>query len=340
MNAHDLVLRQPELADLDPAARRLALRELFAIDAPHEAGRLAAEASDLIDGYGPLTELMRDPGVTDVLVNAFDDVWVEERGHLRPAAVTFGDAGALGAFIRRITAIGGARVDASSPMADARLPDGARLHVVLPPLAGDGPLVSIRKFPPCPFDLDELMSFGLVTAAQADTLRDAVRERCTIAVGGATGTGKTTLVNALLGLIPATERVVLIEETRELRPRCRHVVSLVARPANIEGRGAVDLVDLFRTSLRMRPDRIIVGEVRGPEALVALDAMSTGHDGSMVTVHARTAADTVERFVSLAMQGDGGDAASLHDRFRRAFDLIVHLERRDGKRIVADIASP
>jgi pilus assembly protein CpaF len=340
LDVRDFVFDRPELADLDPAQRRLALRELLRGEAPQDAARLAAEASDLIDGYGPLTGLMRQPGVTDVLVNAHDEIWVEERGRLHRTSVTFLDRDALCSFIERMVAISGARVDASSPIADARLPDGSRLHVVLPPLAGDGPLVSIRRFPRDVFDLDDLRAMDFLTDAEATLLRDAVRNRRTIAVGGATGSGKTTLLNALLGLVPATERVVVIEETRELRPSCPHVVSLVARPANIENRGAVDLVDLFRASLRMRPDRIVVGEVRGREALVALDAMSTGHEGSMVTVHARSASDALDRFVSLATQGGAAGTAALRERFARAFDLVVHLERVDGRRVVAEILEP
>jgi pilus assembly protein CpaF len=337
LDVRDFVLERPELADLDPAERRLALRELLRAEVPHDAARLAAEASDLIDGYGPLTGLMRDPAVTDVLVNAYDEVWIEERGRLHKAPVVFRDIDALHSFIDRMIAISGARVDASSPIADSRLPDGSRLHVVLPPLAGDGPLVSIRKFPRDAFDLEDLRTMGLLTAAEATLLEEAVRDRRTIAISGATGSGKTTLLNALLGLVPVTERVVVIEETRELRPSCPHAVSLVARPANIEGKGAVDLTDLFRASLRMRPDRIVVGEVRGREALVALDAMSTGHEGSMVTVHARSASDALDRFVSLATQGEAADAASLRQRFARAFDLVVHLERLEGERVVAEI---
>jgi pilus assembly protein CpaF len=336
LDVRDFVLERPELADLDPAERRLALRELLSAKIPNKGGRLAAEAADLIDGYGPLTALMRDPDVTDVLVNAYDEIWIEERGHLRRTSASFPDIDALRSFIVRMAAISGARVDASSPIADARLPDGSRLHVVLPPLAGSGPLVSIRKFPRDAFALDDLSSMGLLSDAETTLLKDAVRGRRTIAVSGATGSGKTTLLNALLGLVPAAERVVLIEETPELRPRCPHVVSLVARPANIEGRGAVDLVDLFRASLRMRPDRIVVGEVRGREALVALDAMSTGHEGSMVTVHARSASDALDRFVSLATQGEGNHA-SLRQRFARAFDLVIHLERIAGSRVVAEI---
>ena len=337
LDVRDFVLDRPELADLDPAERRLVLRRLLAAEVPQDAARLAAEASDLIDGYGPLTEVMRDPAVTDVLVNAHDEVWVEDRGHLRRVPVAFADAAALHLFVERMAAIAGARVDASVPMTDARLPDGSRLHVVLPPLSGGGPLISIRKFSLDEFDLDGLSARGLLTFDEATLLQDAVRDRRTIAISGATGSGKTTLLNALLGLVPPTQRVVLIEETRELRPRCSHVVSLVARPANLEGRGAIDLSDLFRASLRMRPDRIVVGEVRGREALVALDAMSTGHEGSMVTVHARSAHDAVGRFVSLATRDGSMDPAAIEERFTRAFDLVVHLERLDGDRTVTEI---
>lgn len=333
----DFVMERVELAALDPAQRRLALRELLSDEFGPEAASFAGHIADLIDGYGPLTDAMRDSDVTDVLVNGPDDIWVERRGRLERTDATFADSEALRAFVERLIASSGGRVDMSRPIADARLPDGSRIHAVLPPLAPQGPLVSIRKFPSAAFSLEDLVRFEMFSEAQLHELRDAVRDRRTVAISGGTGTGKTTLLNALLGEVPHSDRVVLIEETPELRPRCAHFVSLVARSCNVEGKGDVELRELLRAALRMRPDRIVVGEVRGPEALVALDAMSTGHEGSFVTVHARSSSEVVERMVALAMQGPSATESSLRTRFTRAFDLSVHLARRDGRRVVASI---
>ena len=333
----DLVMERADLADLDPAERRLALRALLCEEMGADAATCAAELSDLIDGHGPLSDAMRDPDVTDILVNGPREVWIERRGCLYKSDAAFADDLALRGYVERVISASGGRVDLSRPVADARLPDGSRLHVVLPPLAPQGPLVSIRKFPSEGFTLEDLVRLAMLSKAQLEKLRIAVRERRTIAISGGTGTGKTTLLNALLGGVPETERVVLIEETPELRPRCGHFVSLVARPPNVEGKGAVELQELLRASLRMRPDRIVVGEVRGPEALVALDAMSTGHEGSFVTVHARSASDVLDRLVALAMQGTAARMSELRARFVRAFDLVVHLERVEGHRIVAAI---
>ena len=333
----DLVMERDDLAELDPAERRLALRSLLCEEMGPDAAMCAAELSDLIDGHGPLSEAMRDPDVTDILVNGPREVWIERSGSLQRSEAAFADDTALHAYVERVVSASGGRVDMSRPVADARLPDGSRIHVVLPPLAPQGPLVSIRKFPSEGFTLDDLVRLAMLSGSQMDALRQAVDDRRTIAISGGTGTGKTTLLNALLGEVPATERVVVIEETPELRPRCEHFVSLVARPPNVEGKGAVELRELLRASLRMRPARIVVGEVRGPEALVALDAMSTGHEGSFVTVHARSASDVLDRLVALAMQGTGIGASDLRTRFVRAFDLVVHLERVGGRRVVVAI---
>lgn len=333
----DLIMERDDLAELDPAARRLALRALLCEEMGPDAAVCAAELSDLIDGHGPLSDAMRDPAVTDILVNGPREVWIERAGCLERSDAAFADETALHAYVERVVSTSGGRVDMSRPVADARLPDGSRIHVVLPPLAPHGPIVSIRKFPSDAFTLDDLARLSMLSEPQMDALRDAVRDRRTIAISGGTGTGKTTLLNALLGEVPESERVVVIEETPELRPRCGHFVSLVARPPNVEGKGAVELRELLRASLRMRPDRIVVGEVRGPEALVALDAMSTGHEGSFVTVHARSASDVLDRLVALAMQGSVAGVSELRARFVRAFDLVVHLERVGGRRIVVAI---
>ena len=336
-DALELILEHDELAELDVAARRLAMRALLI-----ENGKTAVSVDDVaavVDGYGALDGLMNDPAVTDILVNGPREVWVERRGSLERTDVGFMSSEDLSATIERLIARGGGRVDASRPIADVTLPDGSRMHVVVPPLSPTGPKIAIRRFPPHPLSLADLERREMFDAGVRATLEEAVRERATIAISGGTGSGKTTLLNALLGEIPSSQRLVTLEETPELRPPCAHWVSLVARPANIEGAGEVTLADLFRATLRMRPDRVVVGEVRGPEVAVALDAFSTGHPGSMVTVHARSAADVVERFVALGA-GTGISETTLRTRARDAFDLIVHIERRGGSRRIAELLTP
>ena len=332
-----LIADHDELADLDPAARRLALRSLVH-RSESASPDLVARLSDWIDGYGPITSLMADPDVSDILVNGPEEVWVERAGRLQRTEVSFENGQQLWDLIERMLGSAGARADAAHPIADARLQDGARVHVVLPPLSGADPLLSIRRFPATAWSLNDLAERGFLTPAQHYLLRDAVASRLTIAVGGGTGTGKTTLVNALLGCIDSTERVVVIEETPELAPVCPHWVSLIGRPPNIEGRGAVDQSELLRAALRMRPDRIVVGEVRGPEALIALQAMATGHEGSMVTVHSRSAADVSDRLVDLAsMSVSAPEHRALQRRVETSLDLIVQVGRHDGHRRVTEI---
>lgn len=336
LSALDIVLQHEELADLDPARRRLALRELVPEMRARGCRVDVSQLAEDIDGYGPLSALMRDPEVTDILVNQPGDVWVERSGRLDRAAVAFDDEGELRAFIERCLGRAGRRADISEPIADAALPDGSRMHVVLPPIARDGPLVSIRRIPRIRYALSELVDRSMLTAREARFLTEAVHSRSTIAVSGGTGSGKTTLVNALLSLVQAGERVVVIEETPELAPACAHAVCLTTRNKNVAGVGAVDAADLVRAALRMRPDRIVIGEVRGAEALAALSAMSTGHEGSMVTLHARSADDAVRRMVALALQAGGGASeSSLEAQFAAAFDVLVHLERAGGRRVAA-----
>jgi pilus assembly protein CpaF len=329
----DRVLDNDWLASLDPAQRRLALRELLAPEerAQEGAGAVIAEVADHIDGYGPLTDVMARPGVTDVLVNGPHEVWVEQDGGLVDAGVGWSDASALRDFVDRMLARAGASIDPARPIADARLPDGSRIHVVLPPIAPCGPLVSIRRFPSVRFTLDDLVGTKMLTGDKAGQLADLVHRRVGIAISGATGSGKTTLLNALLALVDASERVVTIEETPELGPFSSHVVSLVTRPPNVEGTGAVDLEALVRASLRTRPDRIVVGEVRGAEAAAALAAMATGHEGSMITLHARSAAEAPERLAALA--------GTTERRVARAIGAFVHLARSGGARCVEEIAT-
>jgi pilus assembly protein CpaF len=335
----ELVWQHDELADLDPAARRLELRALVAQEvAPDEVAQQVAELADAIDGYGPLSAEMKDERVTDVLVNGSSEVWVERSGVLERSAARFADDDELMSLLRRLLARSRGRADWAMPIASARLADGSRLHVVLPPIAPDGPLVSIRRAPSRPLSLDDLVARSMLSPDDAAVLRTHVRGRRTIVISGATGTGKTTLLNALLGCVEASERVVTVEETPELRPACAHRVALVARDANVEGKGSIDLQTLVRAALRMRPDRIVVGEVRGPEAAAALAAMSTGHEGSLLTVHAGSPRGALQRLVSLALhEGSSGTESSLDRQVRDAVDVVVHLEREDTgrRRVVA-----
>ncbi|MGH2748690.1 MAG: CpaF family protein [Actinomycetota bacterium] len=329
----ELLFEHDELADLDPAARRLAIRDLVA--SWGEGAGLAeavGRAADFIDGYGPLTGVMTDD-VTDVLVNGPDQVYVERARGIERCDISFASAAELRSLVDRLLARANSRADASRPIADGRLPDGSRIHVVLPPVAPDGPLLSIRRFPRRSLTLDDLRARGTATDEEADVLAALVARRATLIVSGATGSGKTTLLNALLSLVPPSERVVTIEETPELRSACEHAVSLITRPPNVEGKGALDATALVRAALRMRPDRIVIGEVRGPEALDALAALATGHRGSMLTVHARSARDALDRLVELALgAGSGAREESIAARVRRAVDAVVHLERDSGGR--------
>jgi pilus assembly protein CpaF len=291
-------------------------------------------------GLGPLEELLADPEVEEVMVNGPDCVYVERRGRIEPTEVHFADEAELRNSIERILAPLGRRVDELSPMVDARLADGSRVNVVIPPLAVDGPALSIRRFAaarPGPADLVEL---GTLTPQMCDLLEVAVRERRSVLVSGGTGSGKTTLLNALSAFVAAEERVVTIEDAAELRLQQPHVVRLESRPASVEGRGEVTIRDLLRNALRMRPDRIVIGEVRGPEALDLLTALNTGHRGALSTLHANSPADALRRLETLAlMAGVGLPHAAIREQLGRGFELVVHLERlADGRRVVTEIA--
>lgn len=336
--ALELVYESDELAELDPAERRLALRSLVC-DAGGDVSNLVRELADHIDGYGPLSALMADDEVTDVLINRPDEIWVERNGNLERTSVGFSDRDALRDFVEHMLgrALPPARVDASQPVVDARLPDGSRFHVVVPPLAPDGPLVSIRRFPKSRLTLHELADRGMLSHDQSQLLSASVVARRNIAISGGTGSGKTTLLNALLNEVPPSQRVVVVEETPELGLARAHAVSLVARAENVARVGAIDLVALVRAALRMRPDRIVVGEVRGAEALAAITAMSTGHAGSLLTVHARSASEVIQRLLSLALAArSGASEISLRAQVEGAIEVIAHLERDGlGRRRVA-----
>jgi pilus assembly protein CpaF len=329
-----------ELADLDVAERRLALRDLALGTGDPAALDAIATLADEIDGFGILAGIMADDAVTDVLVNGADEVWVDRSGTLTLTDVRFEDDDALARFVQRLVGGAGVRLDRAQPIADARLPDGSRIHAVLPPVAPDGPLVSIRRFPSERWTLDDLVARSMLQPDEADTLRSYVRDRRTIVISGRTGTGKSTLLDALVDCVPASERVVTVEELPELRPGDEHRVSLIARPPNVEGAGAIGLDVLVRASLRMRPDRIVVGEVRGSEALIAIEAAGTGHEGSMLTVHARSARSVKERLITLALKASSAPSeGALRRQVDEVLDVVVHLERVGDHRRVADICT-
>jgi pilus assembly protein CpaF len=305
-----------------------------------------AERAELIDrvivlatGLGPLEPLLADPAVDEVMVNGPDSVYVERRGRLERAGVQFAGEAELMHAIERVLGPLGRRVDEASPLCDARLPDGSRVNVVIPPLSLSGPCLTMRRFRREGFSLRELVANGTLPAALAELLAVSVAARASILVSGGTGSGKTTTLNALSGAIPTEERIVTIEDAAELRLRQRHVVRLEARPANLEGRGEVTIRQLVRNALRMRPDRIVVGEVRGAEALDMLQALNTGHDGSLTTVHANSPADALRRVETLAlMAGVGLPHEAVREQAASALDLIVHQARLpDGARAVESV---
>lgn len=333
----ELVYAHDEIADLDPVERRVALRSIVAQAGVSDLAAAVDAIANDIDGFGPLTALLADEHVTDVLVNGPGEVQVERAGQLERADVSFLDRDDLHAWCQRIVSAHWGRVDALHPIADVILHDGSRLHVVLPPVAPNGPLVSIRRPARTPYSIDELVALGLVDAATARRLTDHVVSGSSIVISGATGSGKTTLLDALLREVPPSERVVSVEELAELRAGANRV-ALVAREPNCEGRGAVPLDELVRASLRMRPDRIVVGEVRGAEALPALWALSTGHRGSMLTVHARSAGHARRRLVDLALASQHAPAEeTLMAQVADAIDVSVHVARRDGHRSVTEV---
>ena len=291
-------------------------------------------------GLGPLEALLADPTVEEVMVNGPDRIYVERRGLLEPTEVAFAGEEELRDVIERVLAPLGRRVDELSPMVDARLADGSRVNVVIPPLAIDGPALSIRRFGAVRPGPDELVALGTLSGEQRSLLERAVAARRSVLVSGGTGSGKTTLLNALSSFVAPGERVVTIEDAAELRLQQPHVVRLESRPVGIEGRGEVTIRDLLRNALRMRPDRIVIGEVRGVEALDLLTALNTGHDGALSTVHANSPEDALRRLETLVlMAGVGLPHATVAEQVRRGIDLVVHLRREaDGSRRVSEIA--
>jgi pilus assembly protein CpaF len=301
--------------------------------------RLVREIADDTLGHGPIEGLLQDDTVTEVMVNGPEEVWLERDGKLQKTPIRFTDEHHLRRIINKIVGTVGRRIDESSPMVDARLPDGSRVNAVLPPLSLTGPLLTIRKFARRRWDLNELRALGSMTPESQEFLERAVRAELNILISGGTGSGKTTLLNALSGAVADSERIITIEDAAELRLNQRHVLRLEARPKNVEGQGEIAIRELVRNSLRMRPDRIIVGEVRGAEALDMLQAMNTGHDGSLSTVHANSPRDALARVESMVlMAGVEFPMRAVRQQLSRAIDLLVHIERfADGARRIVSI---
>jgi pilus assembly protein CpaF len=325
----------------DPAARIGALveRDASVLDADTRAA-LTDRVAERALGLGVLEPLLRDPEVDEILVCGTTPAWVERAGRLVPTEVRFASEAELRHVIERILAPLGRRADEAEPLCDARLPDGSRVNVVLPPLALDGPVLTIRRFRPRGFTPAELVAQGTLSAPLLDFLARAVRARCTLLICGGTGSGKTTTLGALAAFVGSAERVVTIEDSAELKLALPHVVRLEARPPNLEGRGEVTIRRLVRNALRMRPDRLIVGEVRGAEAFDLLIALSTGHAGSLCTIHAGSAAEALRRLETLALMADVElPLAAIRDQIADAIDLVVRQERgADGTRRVVEVA--
>jgi len=290
-------------------------------------------------GYGPLDPLLSDPTVTEIMCNSYDDVWIERDGKLHRTGANFSDDQQYRHVIEKIVAGVGRRIDESSPMVDARLPDGSRVNAVLPPLAIHGAILTIRKFAADPYTVKDLINFGTFTLDLSVVMEACVRGKLNILVSGGTGTGKTTNLNVLSSFIPEGERIITIEDAAELQLQQSHVLSLESRPPNAEGAGEVRIRDLVRNALRMRPDRIIVGEVRGGEALDMLSAMNTGHEGSMTTVHSNGARDALSRLETMTlMAGYDLPVKAIREQINSALNLIMHLDRMpDGRRIVTSV---
>ena len=306
---------------------------------PGERQRLAVEVANDVLGYGPIQVLLDDDSVTEVMVNGEDSIYVERSGKLEATQARFVSEEHLRRVIERIVSQVGRRIDESSPMVDARLADGSRVNAIIPPLAVRGASLTIRKFAKDPYKVDDLIKFGTLTRETAELLQACVRGRLNVLVAGGTGTGKTTFLNVLSSFIPTDERIVTIEDAVELQLHQDHVVQLESRPANIEGKGQITIRDLVKNSLRMRPDRIVVGECRSGEALDMLQAMNTGHDGSLSTVHANTPRDAIARLETMVlMAGMDLPVRAIREQVASAIDLIVHLTRlRDGTRRVTHV---
>jgi pilus assembly protein CpaF len=338
--------RQLFNSDLDQASMRARVTDELRERLAQEPGisrddreRIALELTADILGHGPLERLLDDDTVTEIMVNGPYDVWVERAGRLHKTPVRFADDGHLQRIISKIVAQVGRRIDEASPMVDARLPDGSRVNATIPPLSLSGPLLTIRKFGKQRMDMDGLIQRNSLTAETADLLDRCVKARLNILIAGGTGSGKTTMLNALSASIPDSERIITIEDAAELYLNQRHVLRLEARPMNIEGEGEISIRDLVRNTLRMRPDRIVIGECRGPEALDMLQAMNTGHDGSLSTLHANTPRDALARLETMVlMAGYDLPLRAIREQIASALDMLIQIERMsDGTRRVVAI---
>jgi pilus assembly protein CpaF len=315
------------------AQERLALTQ-------QERQSVVQSVFDDVLGYGPIDVLLRDPAVNEVMVNGPDHIYVERNGKIVQTDVRFVDEGHVRRIIDKIVSQIGRRVDEATPMVDARLPDGSRVNVIIHPLAIGGPFMTIRRFAADPYQVHDLVTFGTITEQVANFIDACVRGRLNVVVSGGTGTGKTTMLNVLSSFIPPDERIITIEDAKELQLQQPHVLCCEARPSNIEGKGEVTIRDLVRNSLRMRPDRIVVGEVRGAEAIDMLQAMNTGHDGSITTVHSNSPRDTLSRIETMSlMAGMDLPVRVIREQMSSALDLVVHLTRlRDGTRRVTHVS--
>jgi pilus assembly protein CpaF len=338
-------LYDPQLSEAELEQRvRVSVQSVLQVEetplSVTDRARVAQEVVDEVLGHGPIEPYLRDPTVSEIMVNGPDQVYVERGGVLEAVDVRFLDVTHLRRTIEKIAARVGRRIDESSPMVDARLPDGSRVNAVIAPIALDGPVLTIRKFATDPFTVADLVSFGTFTPAVAEFLRLCVQGRLNVLVSGGTGSGKTTTLNVMSGFIPAAERIVTIEDAAELQLRQPHVVRMEARPSNSEGRGEVTIRDLVRNALRMRPDRIVVGEVRDGAALDMLQAMNTGHEGSITTVHANSPRDGLARLETMVlMAGVDLPVRAIREQVSSALDLFVHQARlRDGSRRVVAVA--
>ena len=347
---HGQLIERLDLAKLDALPRELVqqqirriVEDMLALDetplSRKERDDLVVEIEHETFGLGPIEPLMQDPTVSDILVNGAREIYVERHGKLERTRVTFRDDAHLLQVIDRIVSAVGRRVDESSPMVDARLPDGSRVNAIIPPLVLDGPVLSIRRFAKDPLRMADLIEFGTITPALAEILRATVQARLNILVSGGTGAGKTTMLNVLSNAIPNTERIVTIEDSAELQLQQDHVVRLETRPPNIEGQGAVTQRELVRNALRMRPDRIVVGEVRGAEVLDMHQAMNTGHDGSLSTIHANSTRDALSRVETMVlMSGLSLPVRAMRDYVASALDLVIHVSRlSDGTRKIVRV---
>jgi pilus assembly protein CpaF len=336
---YDASLSDTELEGLVHQRLRELLDEEEAGLSAQEKLLIVRQIGDSVLGLGPLETFIRDPDITEVMVNGYNSIYVERAGKIYWSGAKFHDEGQLRRTIDKIVAKVGRRVDEASPYVDARLPDGSRVNAIIPPLAIDGPCLTIRKFSADPYRAEDLISFGTITKETVEMLDACVRGRLNILVSGGTGAGKTTTLNVLSSFLPDDERIVTIEDSAELRLQQPHIVRLESRPSNIEGRGEVTIRDLVRNALRMRPDRIVVGEVRGAEALDMMQAMNTGHDGSISTVHSNAPRDALSRVETMMlMAGMDLGIRAIREQISSALNLIVHQARmKDGVRRITHV---